>query len=99
MLLFLLSFATWAVLHSVMASITFKQLIQGWWGQRAYNGLYRLIYNFIALVTFLPVLYLGAALLPNAVLWTVPWPAAAFFVLIQIAALLGLMISFLQTER
>jgi hypothetical protein len=55
-MVFLLAFITWAVLHSLTASGAFKEMVRGWIGARPYDGLYRLVYNAIAVVTFVPVL-------------------------------------------
>jgi protein-S-isoprenylcysteine O-methyltransferase Ste14 len=98
MIPFLITFAAWAVVHSFTASLWFKQVARRWMGDRGYDGLYRLLYNLLAFITFIPVLYFSAALLPQGELWVIPQPFNLIFVAIQLAAAIGLLISALQTD-
>ncbi len=97
-MVYLLAFITWAVLHSLTASIAFKEMVRGWIGSRRYDGLYRLFYNAIAVLTFVPVLWLLAAAVPDRILWRVTEPLSYFFLSIQLLGLLGLGISLWQTD-
>lgn len=92
------SFLLWAIVHSITASTGFKDLAREWRGQRIYDGFYRLVYNLFALITFLPVLYLGGRLIPAQTLWSISFPIAILFVLVQLIGLVGLMVSLLQTD-
>jgi hypothetical protein len=67
MLQFITTFALWAGFHSITASLAFKSIIRDVLGQRAFDGLYRLAYNLISFVTFIPVITIGAAMLPNKI--------------------------------
>lgn len=98
MLLFIIAFVFWSVLHSLTASAGFKIMVRSWVGQRPYDGLYRLAYNGFSVITFLPVLLLLAGLVPNDAIWRVPQPFSYLFVLIQLIGVFGLIVSFLQTD-
>jgi protein-S-isoprenylcysteine O-methyltransferase Ste14 len=95
---FLIAFLFWAILHSLTAGAGFKRLARRWLGDRTYAGLYRLLYNIVAGITFLPVLYLAAVALPDGQVWRVPWPASLLLRFGQLLGLLGLAISLWQTD-
>jgi protein-S-isoprenylcysteine O-methyltransferase Ste14 len=97
-MVFPLALITWAVLHSLTASIAFKEIVRGWTGARPYDGLYRLAYNAIAALTIIPVLWLLAAAVPDRILWQVPEPLSYIFLVIQLLGLIGLGISLWQTD-
>ncbi len=97
-MVFILAFITWAVLHSLTASTAFKEMFRGWIGYRLYDGFYRLVYNAVAVITFVPVLWLLAAALPNRVLWQMPRPWSFLFLFIQLLGMIGLGISLWQTD-
>lgn len=97
MIPFMIVFAVWALVHSLTASLRFKAILQKLMGQRAYEGLYRLLYNLFSVVTFLPVIVLAASALPDGVIWALPLPYSWIFILIQIVGLTGLAISLIQT--
>jgi protein-S-isoprenylcysteine O-methyltransferase Ste14 len=85
----------WGSLHSLLASHAVKQRLR----RGAFLGTdqaYRLAYNAVAILTFLPVL---AALLltPDVHLFTAGMPLFVFLVLAQLLAVLLLVIGFLQT--
>jgi protein-S-isoprenylcysteine O-methyltransferase Ste14 len=88
-------FALWALLHSLLASFASKA-----WAQRLFGpGIdrwYRLIYNFLALLTLLPVLVL-VGLLPDRLLYAAPTPWSWLMRGVQGLALLGLGAAFVQT--
>lgn len=91
-----LFFAGYAVLHSLLASLVVKQ----WLRQRLGSGIdhwYRLFYNVVAVVTFLPFLPL-LAFLPDQLLYVVPPPWRWLLVIGQLLALVGLGLAFLQTN-
>jgi protein-S-isoprenylcysteine O-methyltransferase Ste14 len=98
MALFLTTFAAWAAVHSLLASNLWKRNVRRVMGEGAYNGLYRLVYNVLALVTFVPVLYLGAISIPDEPIWRVPAPILPVFVAIQIVGVVGLLVALFQTD-
>lgn len=95
---FLVAFLIWAVLHSLTAGAGFKRRVRSWMGDRAYAGLYRLLYNILAGITFLPVLYLAAVALPDEMVWNLSWPASLLLRLGQLVGLMGLALSLWQTD-
>lgn len=94
---FLLSFLLWAVLHSVTATTATKEMVRSLLGDRAYEGLYRLLYNGFAVLTFLPVFYFYL-LLPNEPLWTVGEPWRWLLWALQGAGAAGLLLALWQTD-
>lgn len=90
-----LFFTIYAVLHSILASLTLKD-----WARRVFGpGVerwYRLAYNIIAVITLLPLLPL-LAWLPDQTLYVVPSPWRWLMVGGQLLALAGLGITLLQT--
>jgi protein-S-isoprenylcysteine O-methyltransferase Ste14 len=98
MVLYLSLFALWAVAHSITASVRFKTWARQRMGGRAFDGTYRLIYNVLAVITFLPVLIAGALALPQRILWEVGPPLSILFVGLQLSGVVGLGISLLQTD-
>lgn len=98
MVLFALSFVIWAVVHSVTAAASTKAFMRRRFGERAFAGWYRLIYNVLALISFVPVLYFLWTGFPQRVLWTIPAPLRYVTIMVQLLALLGLALSLLQTD-
>jgi len=98
MIWFLVGFVIWALVHSVTADSSTKTAFRKRFGERAYQGLYRLLYNLISVVTFLPILYILWTQIPQMTLWTIPYPWRIITMGIQLLALLGLAISLLQTD-
>ena len=87
----------YGVVHSLMAAFFMKRWVQNHMGDRAYLGLYRLVFNIIAIITLLPVFYLGA-LEPGEIVWKLEGVLAAVFVLVQLVGLIGLVVSLLQID-
>lgn len=94
----LIIFFIWAVVHSLTAGSRFKGFFRQQFGERAYQGTYRLIYNLFSAVTLIPVFYLLAVKIPNQVLWSVPPPYQWLNLAVQILALAGLAFSLWQTD-
>ena len=99
-----LSFSPWVIpaaagiyglIHSVMASLPFKQLVNRIFGELA-NRYYRLFYSMIAILTLLPVLAL-TFLIPDQRLYTIPSPWVAFTVVVQLLSLALLAYSVMKT--
>ena len=61
----------WSVVHSVTASHAAKALARKYFGARHADGLYRLLYNIISIITFLPLIAV-AAILPDQPLYRFP---------------------------
>jgi methanethiol S-methyltransferase len=88
--------AIYGLLHSVLASHTMKAWAAGVYGVNASRKWYRLFFNVIAVITFLPVLWLTATS-PDMPLWSVPSPWSSVFRGVQIAGIVGAAIAVLQT--
>jgi protein-S-isoprenylcysteine O-methyltransferase Ste14 len=88
----------WSLIHSLAATSDFKQWVRRQVGERWYKGWYRLVYNVVAAVTFLPVLYLLADLFPNRVLWQIPWPWGLLAIGVQVIGAAGVVVSLAQTD-
>ena len=82
-------------LHSLMASIGFKDLLFTLFGQPA-ERYYRLIFSIFSTIALLPLMAL-AALIPDVSLYTIPQPWAALTLGLQIISALLLIFSLLQT--
>ena len=98
MIPFLILFISWSVLHSITASLKFKRWVASWTGQRTFDGLYRITYNLFAFLTFLPVLLLGAGILPHKIIWSISWPGKVIFYIVQLFGLAGLFWSLMKTD-
>lgn len=94
-LLITVFFVVYAMLHSLLASLAVKNGARRLFGPGSERW-FRLIYNLIALITFLPIFPM-IALLPAETLYIVPSPWRWLMLGGQILALLGLGVSFLQT--
>ena len=97
MLPFLLSFLLWSTLHSITAATATKEMMRSLLGTRAYEGLYRLLYNLFAVLTFLPVLYFYIVL-PDEPLWSVGEPWHWLLWALQGAGAAGLVLALWQTD-
>ncbi|MFW5940684.1 MAG: methyltransferase family protein [Chloroflexota bacterium] len=95
---FMILFIIWAVAHSITAAAPFKRWVRRKVGGRAYDGFYRLFYNVVAVVTFVPVLYVAATSVPHQVLWRVRGAWRWIFLFIQVVAFVALVFSLWQTD-
>ena len=91
-----LFFIIYAVVHSLLASLTVKNWLRRAIGPSV-DRWYRLFYNVMAVVTFLPLFPL-LALLPDQTLYILPPPWRWLMLAGQLLALTGLGIAFLQTD-
>ena len=96
MIWLILAVLLWGILHSALASLKAKDLARGWIGTRLMR-FYRLLYNFLAVLTFIPILGL-AAVTPDRKLYLVPFPWSGLMVIGEILAVVTLMVGFLQTD-
>jgi protein-S-isoprenylcysteine O-methyltransferase Ste14 len=85
----------YGLVHSMMASIGFKDLLYTLVGRPA-ERYYRLFYNFISGVTFLPVLAL-TLMIPDKTLYSIPHPWTILTLGIQVVSAALLVFSLLQT--
>lgn len=94
-ILVLVAVLIYGAVHSLLASLWAKRGARRWFGTLADRS-YRLIYNLFAVVSFLPVLALVAAL-PDRQIYTIPFPWAILAVSGQIIAIIALLVGLLQT--
>ena len=95
-LLTFLAVAFYGALHSLLASTWVKSKAQRIAGQTA-SRWYRLTYNLIGGLTFLPVLAIPARW-PGAVLYQIPWPWSVAPLALQALALALLVIGLMQAD-
>jgi protein-S-isoprenylcysteine O-methyltransferase Ste14 len=94
----LLVFASviWGLVHSVTASLKFKEAVLRVFGVKGMNW-YRLFYNILSTITFLPLLVL-AVVLPDRWLYEIPEPWTDITFIIQLMAVIALLVGVLQTD-
>ena len=95
-ILLIVASALWGFIHSLMASLKFKEGVLRMIGSSAMNG-YRLGYNLLSVVSFLPILIL-AAVLPDKSLYSIPEPWVDITLIIQLMAVLVLVVGVFQTD-
>lgn len=79
-----------------MASLKIKEGVLRMIGSSAMKG-YRLGYNLISVISFLPLLVLAVAL-PDKLLYSIPGPWVAMTLIIQLMAVLALVVGVFQTD-
>lgn len=92
----LLSLALWGVIHSILASHFFKDMVRGMVGKQGMR-FYRFGYNVFSVVSFAPILYL-MLILPDQLLYQVPVPWKYIMFAGQGLAVALLLIALLQTD-
>ena len=88
--------ALWGIIHSLLASIGFKNFIRRALGN-GFMKFYRLLYNLFAVVSILPVLYLMISL-PDKTLYQAPAPWNYLLRAGQVLSVVFLFIAVLQTD-
>jgi protein-S-isoprenylcysteine O-methyltransferase Ste14 len=88
--------ALWGILHSLLASIGFKNFIRRATGDR-FMRFYRLLYNIFAVISIVPVLYFMIAV-PDATLYQIPAPWKYGMRSVQAASVLLLFAAVIQTD-
>jgi len=88
--------ALWGVIHSIMASLGFKRILQNTFGDGMMR-FYRLFYNIFSAISFIPILYLMATL-PNKDLYQVSSPWNYVMLAGQGISILLLIVAVLQTD-
>ena len=86
----------WGVVHSVTASLRFKELLRRMLGN-GFMKFYRLFYNVFSVITFAPILYL-MVILPNKDLYRIPSPWNYLMLTGQGISVLLLVIAVIQTD-
>ena len=96
MIWLILSVLLWGIVHSVMASLKFKAMLEKIFGSRTMR-FYRLFYNIFSAISFLPILWL-MRVLPDRTLYQIspPWMYAMLFG--QFLAIIGLIVGLLHTD-
>jgi protein-S-isoprenylcysteine O-methyltransferase Ste14 len=95
-LITLLAVFVYGALHSLMASPWAKRLVRQAIGP-ASDRLYRLFYNVVGGLTFLPVLAV-VAVHPGSPIYRIPWPWVLLSMFGQIGAVLLLVVGLLHTD-
>jgi protein-S-isoprenylcysteine O-methyltransferase Ste14 len=85
----------YGLVHSLLASLHIKEWARSRFGEAAERG-YRLGYNIFAGLTLLPVLTLPV-LLPDRILYTIPFPWTLLTLTLQALAALTLLCGLVQT--
>ncbi|HSK88096.1 MAG TPA: isoprenylcysteine carboxylmethyltransferase family protein [Anaerolineales bacterium] len=88
--------ALWGIIHSILASVGFKDFLRRTLGD-GFMKFYRLLYNLFAVVSLLPVLYLMISL-PDKTLYQVPPPWSYLMIAGQAISALLLFIAVSQTD-
>ena len=88
--------ALWGVVHSLLASLGFKNTLRRTLGN-GFMKFYRLLYNIFAVISIVPVLYLMVTL-PNKILYQVPPPWKYLMLAGQGISALFLFAAVLQTD-
>ena len=94
-LVLLLAILVWGLVHSLLASLTTKARLRQWFGP-ASDRWYRLVYNMVSILTFLPILGL-VAMDPGSTLYAIPAPWSYLAFAGQLLAIVALGIGLLQT--
>ena len=96
MILVLISVFTFGVIHTLTAG-QFKRWFRDRFGERAYDGLYRVFYNILSLITLAPISLLFS-LRPGDTVWVIDLRWEPLLLIIQAIGLIGLVISLLQID-
>lgn len=97
MVTILLALAAFGVFHSVTAALGFKALMVSLLGQRAYLGLYRLLYNMVSVITLLPILAWALAETGKTI-WALDEAIALIFMVLQLVGVVGAVVSLVQID-
>jgi protein-S-isoprenylcysteine O-methyltransferase Ste14 len=94
-LLLIFAIFVWGFVHSLLASAPTKERVRRWFGAGS-DRWYRLAYNMIGILTFLPILGL-LAMDPGEILYVIPSPWSYLALAGQLLAIAALGIGLLQT--
>jgi protein-S-isoprenylcysteine O-methyltransferase Ste14 len=87
----------YALLHSYLAGTNAKNAFKARFGERAYYGLYRLMFNIIGVITLLPSSYLFV-FYPDGIVWEVDLQYEPILLAIQLIGLIGAAVSLIQID-
>ncbi len=93
----LLVMVLYGVSHSWLAGSQVKAAFRARFGDRAYHGFYRLIFNLVAALALLPTSILFAVY-PDGVVWVVDPGLLPLLMGVQAVGLVGVVISLLQID-
>ena len=96
MLWLILAVLLWGFIHSLLASMTAKDLARRWLGEKLAR-FYRLAYNLFAGLSFIPVLVIAAITIDQR-LYIIPLPWSALMVIGELLAVITLLVGFRQTD-
>ena len=96
MIWLILSVVLWGIVHSVMASLKFKAILEKILGAQTMR-FYRLFYNIFSAISFLPVLWL-VRVLPDRTLYEISAPWMYLMLFGQLLAIIGLIVGLFQTD-
>jgi protein-S-isoprenylcysteine O-methyltransferase Ste14 len=88
--------ALWGIVHSSLASMSFKNYLGGTLGD-GFMKFYRLLYNIFAVISIAPILYLMVSL-PDKTLYQVSAPWSYLMLTGQVLSVLLLFVAVLQTD-
>jgi len=92
----ILAVVLWGIVHSLMASLSFKEFLRRAFGKGLIR-VYRLFYNVFSVVSFVPILYL-MIVLPDKVLYKFPSPWNYLMLTGQGISVILLVVTVLQTD-
>jgi len=92
----ILSIVLWGVVHSIMASLGFKEFLRGMLGSGLMRA-YRLFYNGFSVISLAPILYLMVTL-PDKTLYQIPAPWKYLVLVGQGISAILLLVAVLQTD-
>jgi methanethiol S-methyltransferase len=87
----------YGLLHSILASQRAKTTFRKRYGERAYHGLYRFLYNVQAVVLFIPVVLL-VIFNPGEVIWSIRLDWELPLLIIQAVGIAGVVVALLQID-
>jgi len=96
MILVLISMLIYGLFHTLLAG-QFKTWFQRQFGDRVFYGLYRLIFNLLAVITLAPA-YLLMSIQERNTLWEIPTNSQPILLIIQVISGIGLIVSLLQID-
>jgi methanethiol S-methyltransferase len=92
----IITIAAWGILHSLLASTSCKNFLRTSLGN-GFMKFYRLLYNILAVMSLVPVLYLMVSL-PDKALYRIPAPWSYLMIAGQGLSTLFLLVAVLQTD-
>lgn len=96
MIWLILAILLWGVVHSITASLGFKESLRRVLGN-GFMRLYRLLYNLFSVISFIPILYL-MVVLPDESLYQAPSPLNYVMLAGQGISAVLLVVAVLQTD-